>query len=257
MELYDKNDYDISYRLINGKNNGRKREVHDITNMKLKNSRLHPYKFIGKNKEKGGYFWICKCDCGNETLVNSKDFLSLHKRSCGCVQKMNARKQWIIQARKQDKSHGATGNDWYNNNYCNMLNRIFRKDYAYREHYLNNIKGKKIEQSWVDNPWNFYKEIGPKPFKSATIDRIDNSKGYVNGNVRWATKQQQARNRNANGQGKIKYVGIRPSGCKSYKYRVYILGKLIYKTSDIKEAMRARYNAETKLGFSHCFDYPD
>jgi hypothetical protein len=41
----------------------------------------------------------------------------------------------------------------------------------------------------------FYAEIGPKPTAAHQLDRIDNDKGYEPGNVRWATKSQNERNR--------------------------------------------------------------
>ena len=44
----------------------------------------------------------------------------------------------------------------------------------------------------------FYQHIGPRPSTSHSVDRIDNSKGYEPGNVRWATATEQARNRRNN-----------------------------------------------------------
>ena len=43
----------------------------------------------------------------------------------------------------------------------------------------------------------FYNYIGPKPTDGQhyTVDRIDNARGYEEGNVRWATAKQQARNK--------------------------------------------------------------
>lgn len=32
----------------------------------------------------GGY-WICQCDCGNETVVNTRMLMNGHTRSCGCL----------------------------------------------------------------------------------------------------------------------------------------------------------------------------
>lgn len=41
----------------------------------------------------------------------------------------------------------------------------------------------------------FYSAVGDPPFKGATLDRINNDLGYFPGNVRWATAQEQSRNR--------------------------------------------------------------
>lgn len=42
---------------------------------------------------------------------------------------------------------------------------------------------------------SFFAHIGPKPTPAHTIDRIENSKGYEPGNVKWSTKIEQNRNR--------------------------------------------------------------
>lgn len=39
------------------------------------------------------------------------------------------------------------------------------------------------------------KDLGPKPSKSHTVDRIDSCGHYEKGNVRWATRLEQSRNR--------------------------------------------------------------
>ena len=43
-------------------------------------------------------------------------------------------------------------------------------------------------------PKDFYKEIGPMPdyTNKWSVDRIDNNRGYVEGNIRWCLMQQQA-----------------------------------------------------------------
>lgn len=55
----------------------------------------------------------------------------------------------------------------------------------------------------IHDPWTcpatgfeaFLAHIGPRPSLDHQIDRIDNAKGYLPGNVRWATLEEQQNNR--------------------------------------------------------------
>lgn len=48
--------------------------------------------------------------------------------------------------------------------------------------------------------------MGERPFPEATIDRIDNTKGYSKDNCRWATQLEQQTNRTNNRKIEINQV---------------------------------------------------
>lgn len=55
--------------------------------------------------------------------------------------------------------------------------------------------GLSVHQPWIDDPRLFVLHVGHRPSPKHEIDRIDNSKGYEPGNVRWSTSKDQKLNR--------------------------------------------------------------
>lgn len=54
-----------------------------------------------KSKE-GRAYWLCKCDCGNTTIVSGKNLRNGNTKSCGCLQKDVARKNMMTTRTKTD-----------------------------------------------------------------------------------------------------------------------------------------------------------
>jgi hypothetical protein len=60
-------------------------------------------------------------------------------------------------------------------------------------------RGITIAPEWADDFLAFLRHVGPRPSEGHSLDRIDNDAGYVPSNVRWATWEEQAANRRADG----------------------------------------------------------
>ena len=92
----------------------------DIKGQKF--TRLTVIEEKGKNKY-GSYMWLCKCDCGNEIVVDGASLRNSHTKSCGCYNKdvasKNMKKQieklWQDEDYRERKSERMTelNNQWW------------------------------------------------------------------------------------------------------------------------------------------------
>lgn len=82
--------------------------------------------------------------------------------------------------------------------WVNMLRRCTTgtKTYAHMSARYGD-RGITVCAAWRESFISFYEHIGPKPTPQHTLDRVDNDRGYEPGNVRWATRAEQARNRSS------------------------------------------------------------
>lgn len=144
------------------------------------------------HKEESVYYWKCKCDCGNECIVDGHAMQSKNTLSCGCIRKN------IL--RKRNFRHGKCDTKAYQI-WCGMKTRCYNKNDEFYEYYGG--KGIKLSNEWLD--FNiFFNDMGNPP-KGLSIERKDNNKNYCKENCKWATQKEQANNRSNNKI--IKYNG--------------------------------------------------
>jgi len=123
---------------------------------------------------------LWKCDCGNETRVAMSRVRHGYTRSCGCLVGENS-------PRKHGMRYSPEYSSWQS-----MKARCL--DSGNKDYPRWGGRGVTVCDEWVNSFENFFAHIGSRP-PGTSLDRIDGSKGYEPGNVRWATPRVQARNR--------------------------------------------------------------
>lgn len=139
--------------------------------------------FLGKLPgERGGRptgAWLSKCDCGGERIVRAHDLTQKKQKpvNCGCLSERQGNHQW-------KGYEGIPGNIW-NRSRIGAKSRGYDFTITIEEAWDLFVKqeGKCALTRW---PINF-----PRTCKlngTASLDRIDNSKGYIPGNIQWLHK---------------------------------------------------------------------
>lgn len=131
--------------------------------------------------------WICKCDCGNTSLVRTGRLTGGETKSCGCL---------IAQFNRDTKTtHGAFTGGKPTRAYTiwqMMKQRCLNpKAFAFEKY---GGRGIKVDPGWMDFA-EFLKDMGNPPSQKHTLDRYPDRNGnYEPGNCRWATDKEQNRN---------------------------------------------------------------
>lgn len=135
--------------------------------------------------------WHCQCDCGNAVIVQGKALSSGATRSCGCLV--------VDKPIKHGKINSKAYSSWHA-----MKQRCFNPNFDGYATYGG--RGIGVCEAWVDFE-GFYRDMGDPP-SGMTLERIDNDKDYEPGNVRWASRLEQANNRRTNVNGKFTGISV-------------------------------------------------
>lgn len=133
---------------------------------------------------------LCRCKCGNIKEILYYSVKSGKTKSCGCLRKEKPNRT----------THGMARTRFYNI-FIGMKSRCNNKrDTMYKYYGSKNIKCKweNFEEFKKDMYLDYQKHCKEFGIKQTTIDRIDNEKGYLKENCRWATIKEQHNNMKRN-----------------------------------------------------------
>lgn len=128
--------------------------------------------------------WLFRCDCGREIEAIVYNVRNGHTKSCGCLNSEAVS--------RRNHKHGMAGS-FEHKAWLRMRARCQSDEPHKRKVYKD--RGIAVSAEWQNDFVKFFEHIGPVPSRDYSLDRIDNDRGYEPGNVRWATRQDQMKNR--------------------------------------------------------------
>lgn len=187
---------------------------------------------LKKNRDN---LWVCDCDCGAKDILKSGGKLnSGWTKSCGCL-----RKTFKVTHGESKKGKDAEYRVWAGmKSRCLNVNNSRHDDYGGR--------GIGICYRWLKYE-NFLEDMGRRPSKFHTIERINNDGQYEPSNCIWALPKIQSRNKRntvkITYQGKV--LSLREWAEKLKIKPEYLYNNMRYKKLTIEEVV-AKYAAFAK-----------
>ena len=125
--------------------------------------------------------WNCKCDCGNECTRNGSALIYRQTNSCGCY------KNFTGKLHKSFKGYEGLSRTFFNKiRYGANRSRKIKFDLTIE--YLWDLYLKQNKKCALTKIDLWFTTQHKKSDGNISLDRIDSSKGYVEGNVQWVHK---------------------------------------------------------------------
>ncbi len=192
----------------------------------------------GSHRYSGGAhaLWLCRCDCGQERTFMATNLVTGKTASCGCLM------------RDRVTTHGRSRSSEYTS-WKEMKRRC--ENHMHESFHNYGGRGIRVCENWHSFAI-FLSDMGEKPSKEYTIERLDNHRDYEPGNCKWATSSEQGRHKRMLSNNTSGVTGVYWSkDALRWHAKIKVGGKSkhlgSFHTKD--DAMAARKAAETAHGF--------
>ncbi len=183
--------------------------------------------------------WKCKCLCGKETIAKAKLLVSGKKKSCGCLRSENHHKlrHGYLKVGQELGEYRV---------WRRMIDRCSKSPLSKPTHTHKNYvdRGIKVCERWLNSFEDFYNDLGPRPSKNHSLDRINNDGNYEPNNCRWATNKEQCNNRRSNRfidiNGEVKTL---KQWSEKYNIKYCSLQARLYSGWGIEDALKIPINS--------------
>ena len=134
---------------------------------------------------------LFRCVCGNEFSAIVRSAVTGNTKTCGCFNGVTPREE-------RTAKHHLRNHPLYRV-WCSIKTRCYNPAREDFKHYGG--RGIVMSSKFRDDFQAFFDHVSSLPdyeqreARGLTVERVDNSKGYERGNLRWATRKEQAQNR--------------------------------------------------------------
>jgi hypothetical protein len=160
----------------------RGRPINDLTNQRVGQLTVIALDITKTNRSNGPY-WLCQCDCGGSKSVSAGHIRRKAVKSCGCFDNPFAH--------IGDKHPRFLGiGELSGSHYAHIKDRAKKRSIEFNvsKEYLWALFLKQERKCALSNLELSFRTIQKIADGTASLDRIDSTKGYVEGNVQWVHK---------------------------------------------------------------------